>query len=625
MPADQLFVFTAGNREARAALEQSIINTVDVRRVFPNVFPGLREKLGIAARSGGIFAWGVVPGPNNERNWAAMRRADWVLCVYDSTYHFVTQVVDTFDSAGFASAVWGRDEDGQTRQFVYLLTRPRKINVSVEALSSYLNDAYMGFSRISDEKIARIRLECGSIDKFINSRLLNGSRPNSTQTPVYLLLHADGSLFRNDEIGRKYYFSSNTPNYKKLVDGAQVVIDRKAPDGVRVIGYGELEPPTAISGDIGRDTKFTAPFKTWVPYTPAREVPSTLRLLIQTRPGYNAQHTICLIDKEIYEELIRLPMPKPKLTERPLPLEPTVLRSPAAPPPTVSVYTIEDALKELFLERHELESIQNGLKRKKNIILEGPPGVGKTFAARRIAWITLGAVDPSRHKTVQFHQSYTYEDFVKGWRSNGIGGFYLKNGIFYNFCKLAGKNLSQPYVFVVDEINRGDVSRIFGELITLIESDKRGREFQIPLVNSDDSDERFSVPENVFLIGIANTADRSLAMVDYALRRRFAFVKLSPKFDSSRFASNLQERGATSELVERIVSRFGVLNDKIRRDPRLGAGFCIGHSHFCHLDGVNPTLSWYHDVIETDIAPLIREYWFADEDVAESLIAELRD
>lgn len=273
-------------------------------------------------------------------------------------------------------------------------------------------------------------------------------------------------------------------------------------------------------------------------------------------------------------------------------------------------YTVDDVMSVAFLERSQVESMLSNLRRRKNLIMQGSPGVGKSFLARKLAYALIGREARDNVEIVQFHQSYSYEDFIQGWRPHD-GGFRLRNGVFYDFCARAMAKPNEPHVFIIDEINRGNVSKVFGELLLLIEADKRNPDNAIPLTYSESSTDTFFVPDNVYIIGLMNTADRSLAMVDYALRRRFAFATLNPAFKSPQFAATLVARGVDPTIVAELVARVSKVNDTvISADKDLGAGFAIGHSYFCPTANVTESRAWYDAIIDDEIAPLLSEYWF---------------
>ena len=266
---------------------------------------------------------------------------------------------------------------------------------------------------------------------------------------------------------------------------------------------------------------------------------------------------------------------------------------------TYDPYTADDFLHDVFMDEDRYNTLKALLLTKKNVILQGAPGVGKTFAAKRLAYSIMGEKDTNRVKMVQFHQSYSYEDFIMGFRPTETG-FELKKGVFYEFCRKAAED-DRPYFFIIDEINRGNLSKIFGELFMLIESDKRGVELQLLY-----ADEQFSIPSNVYIIGMMNTADRSLAMLDYALRRRFAFFEMTPAFNSSGFRAYRAK--INNPKFDRLIATVEQLNDVIANDDSLGEGFCIGHSYFC--TNATVTGDWMKSVVEFELIPLLKEYWF---------------
>ena len=265
-------------------------------------------------------------------------------------------------------------------------------------------------------------------------------------------------------------------------------------------------------------------------------------------------------------------------------------------------YSSADFLSDVYMSEQDYETLVNVLKMKKNIILQGAPGVGKTFTAKRLAYSIIGAKNPDRVQMIQFHQSYSYEDFIEGYRPTE-NGFTIKKGSFYKFCKLAEDDDENDYFFIIDEINRGNLSKIFGELFMLIEKDKRGIELQLLY-----SDENFSVPPNVYIIGMMNTADRSLAMLDYALRRRFSFFTMKPGFNTIGFQT--YQDSLKSDAFKKLISCIKKLNSKIAADISLGEGFCIGHSYFCGLTAKTATVRTLTSIIEYELIPLLKEYWF---------------
>jgi 5-methylcytosine-specific restriction enzyme B len=286
---------------------------------------------------------------------------------------------------------------------------------------------------------------------------------------------------------------------------------------------------------------------------------------------------------------------------------------------TVKAYKFSEDTDKPFISESDFLQAVALLKRKKNIILQGPPGVGKTFIAKKLAYQIMQEVKDANIEMVQFHQSYSYEDFIQGLRPTQKGGFDLKDGIFYLFCQRALAHPDRPFFFVIDEINRGNLSKIFGELMMLIEADKRGEKFALKLTYAENEEDQFFVPENLYIIGTMNTADRSLALVDYALRRRFAFISLQPDYGDN-FRMYLLSRGLSASMVDHICSAVIKTNEKIKADLNLGEGFQIGHSYFCSFDSGEVESKWWDEILNFELKPLLEEIWFDDSSkVAEAI------
>ena len=283
-------------------------------------------------------------------------------------------------------------------------------------------------------------------------------------------------------------------------------------------------------------------------------------------------------------------------------------------------YVKQDFLKEAFLSTEEYDELVELLLYKKNVILQGAPGVGKTFLAKRLAYSIMGVASKYHVEMVQFHQNYSYEDFIMGYKPTG-DSFELQEGVFYRFCKKAAVKPGEKFFFIIDEINRGNLSKIFGELMMLIEADKRDEQVTLAY-----RDEKFNVPENVYIIGMMNTADRSLALLDYALRRRFSFFEVTPAFGRNNFKDYLKTQIDDDGVIDLLNKRLSELNEFIADEDRsgLGSGFRIGHSYFCNGPAEGQKADqWYRTIIKYEIGPMLDEYWWDDKDLANERKKEL--
>lgn len=349
----------------------------------------------------------------------------------------------------------------------------------------------------------------------------------------------------------------------------------------QIVGLGKF---TAATDGKGVPFKKTEGLDAPISFSELKTLPE----LVDMEGMPNIQGSLFRLTKEQYDAIMAVIRDSNPATEQ------------GAPDP----YTTEKFLEEVYTTAEQHDRMINVLRRKKNIILQGAPGVGKTFAAKRLAWSMMGEKATHRTQLVQFHQNYSYEDFMLGYKP-ADSGFELKKGVFYSFCEKARQQPDLEFFFIIDEINRGNMSKIFGELLMLIENDYRGTEATLAY-----GDLSFSVPENVHIIGMMNTADRSLSIIDYALRRRFSFIEMEPGFQTDGFKRN--QARLNEPVLDRLLSTVEELNHRIAEDPSLGRGFRIGHSYFCGQDSVD--LDWLRSVVEFDIVPMLEEYWFDDEE-----------
>ena len=342
--------------------------------------------------------------------------------------------------------------------------------------------------------------------------------------------------------------------------------------------------------------------------------------LLERAPGRGAgpyRYRLTAEGNSLLDELELEPPTSPSLVTE----EPVVSR-----PDSVSGYSVDSILREgCFLSKVRIEGLLGRLASKKNLILQGAPGTGKTWLAKRLAYALIGQRDRRRISAIQFHPTLSYEDFVIGWRPTEGGRLALTPGVFLRAIEAAEEHPDVPFVVVIEEINRGNPAQIFGELITLLETDKRTADEAVELAYSEEGARFVHVPENLYVIGTMNIADRSLALVDLALRRRFAFATLEPQLGDAWFRWVSEKMGVDAKLAQDIQRRMASLNQTIAKAPELGEQFRVGHSYVTPSMPLeaDATKAWFRDVVETEIGPLLEEYWFDDADQARHARDEL--
>lgn len=488
-----------------------------------------------------------------------------------------------------------------------------------DTLSTYRHTRKVKWTHIgtwdfpSNKKILKTLTDITKDQEFIknlNNIIVEGkdiTKPSKSSQPTtsshywWLVASPDVWKFSDIKIGdiQPYTLLNDNGNKRRIY---QNFLDAKAGD--RVIGYASTPTLQIVAlGEIAKDTddkhlyfRKTEQLLCPIDYSLIKSYEELQDMECMAGGGRGTLFKVTEDEYQILMEIIR--------KENPLPATNTPL-----------AYSDSDFLSEVYMSYPDLQRLKALLRNKKNIILQGAPGVGKTFTAERLAYTLMGVIDKQRVEMVQFHQNYSYEDFILGYKPNADGGFELKHGVFYKFCKKAQNTPDKDFFFIIDEINRGNLSKIFGELLMLIENSYRGKEIKLAY-----TDELFSVPKNLYIIGMMNTADRSLAMIDYALRRRFSFFEMKPGFSTEGFKKYIAS--LSDERLNSIIERIQALNDAICKDDSLGSGFCIGHSYFCNQSEFSP--EWLQNVIEYDIEPMLKEYWFDDIQKYESHINILK-
>jgi len=358
-------------------------------------------------------------------------------------------------------------------------------------------------------------------------------------------------------------------------------------------------------------------FKKLLPDGPTSDLDADLRVIIDTLEATEGGPI------DIYDETWRpqwLPKPPVELKQHGEKEDSNVVTTVDAPP-----YSVADIIEEgCFHSKDRLQTMLNRWEENRNLVLQGAPGTGKTWLARRLAQALIGSQASGAIRSVQFHPNTSYEDFVRGWRPTSGGNLVLTEGVLLQHAERARTQTDVPHVLIIEEINRGNPAQAFGEMLTLIEKSKRNPDDALTLGYPKFDGEQFYLPDNLYLLGTMNIADRSLALVDLALRRRFSFETLEPAFTDAWAGYLTAMLPNDADLVETVRNRILELNAVIAEDAMLGPHFAIGHSFVTPTHAQSDGKAWYFGVVDTQIAHQLHEYWFDNRDKADAAVAALK-